>query len=122
VTIVTKFQALIQAKLSDTIPASLDFYRNAKAVFFFGTPHYGAGWAGLHSAYLRFRQLFSPTEANIASLLSSKSDYLKKMQRQYVSFSQGLTTVYFFEEFAVRTPVGNIVVSRLALPSTVFRL
>jgi hypothetical protein len=94
-TMVTGFQALIQAKLSDTIPASLEFYRHTKGVFFFGTPHYGAGWAGIHSAYLRFRQLFSPTAANIASLLSSKSDYLRKMQRYYGSFSQGLTKCTF---------------------------
>jgi hypothetical protein len=103
------WQSLLYARIATSFEAS-DFRDSTKGVLFFGTPHSGSAWSGVHAAYLKLRSYFTPATEHIAKLLSKNSDYLQRIQSDFALFSRTLNTRYFFEEIAMGTGLGRILV------------
>jgi hypothetical protein len=108
-------EALVYARLATTAEAQ-DFFQSTRGVLFFGTPHYGSDWSGMHAAYLKFRSLFAPATPHVAKLLSKSSEYLAKLHSDFTLFSSTLEIRYFFEELPVLAGIWKIVVG-CAIPS-----
>jgi hypothetical protein len=104
------FQALVYARLA-AIPEASDFTKSAKGVLFFGTPHYGSDWSRVHSSYLTLRSYFAPAATMIAELLSKNSKYLQNLQAEFALFRETLKATYFYEELAIGTGLGQILVT-----------
>jgi hypothetical protein len=76
-------------------------------VIFFGTPHQGAEGASWGKVLVNIASIFQHTNTAILENLEKDSAWLEIQLEQYKSISSEVFTIFCFESYPTRLPVGT---------------